>query len=137
MRLGDGSKIIALLDTGAEINVMTREVMEDAGLAMRRGPKLELVSHTGHSRPFLGLCEEVEVVIGGLETRHPIFLVETGDHDLVLGQPFLNSVKFSQEYTPHGIFSTITHLRINRQFFERWHHKTQQIGRKTRSSLIL
>lgn len=73
VRLEDGSKIIALLDTGAEINVMTREVMQDAGLAMRRGPKLELVSHTGHSRPFLGLCEEVEVVIGGLETRHSIF----------------------------------------------------------------
>ena len=109
VRLEDGSKVTALLDTGAEINVMTREVMEDAGLAMRRGPKLELVSHTGHSRPFLGLCEDVEVVIGGLKTRHPIFVVETGDHDLVLGQPFLNSVKFSQEYKPDGIFGTITH----------------------------
>ena len=109
VRLEDGSKVTALLDTGAEINVMTREVMEDAGLAMRRGPKLELVSHTGHSRPFLGLCEDVEVAIGGLKTRHPIFVVEHGDHDLVLGQPFLNSVKFSQEYKPDGIFGTITH----------------------------
>ena len=109
VRLEDGSKVTALLDTGAEINVMTREVMEDAGLAMRRGPKLELVSHTGHSRPFLGLCEDVEIAIGGLKTRHPIFVVEQGDHDLVLGQPFLNSVKFSQEYKPDGIFGTITH----------------------------
>lgn len=33
---------------------------------------LELVSHTGHSRPFLGLCEDVEVAIGGLKTRHPV-----------------------------------------------------------------
>lgn len=40
----DGPKVTALLDTGAEINVMTREVMEDAGLALRKGPKLELVS---------------------------------------------------------------------------------------------
>ena len=109
VRLEDGSKVTALLDTGAEINVMTREVMEDAGLAMRRGPKLELVSHTGHSRPFLGLCEDVEVAIGGLKTRHPIFVVEHGDHDLVLGQPFLNTVKFRQEYRPEGVFGTITH----------------------------
>lgn len=109
VRLEDGSKITALLDTGAEINVMTREIMEDTGLAMRQGPKLELVSHTGHSRPFLGLCEDVEVAIGGLKTRHPIFVVEHGDHDLVLGQPFLNMVKFSQEYKPDGVFGTITH----------------------------
>jgi len=60
--------VAALLDTGAAINVMTREVIEDAGLAMRRGPKLELVSHTGHSRSFLGLCEDFEVAIGGLKT---------------------------------------------------------------------
>ena len=86
VRLEDGSKVTALLDTGAEINVMTREVMEDAGLAMRRGPKLELVSHTGHSRHFFGLCEDVEVAIGELKTRHPIFVVEHEDHDLVLGQ---------------------------------------------------
>ncbi len=59
VRLEDGSKVTALLDTGAKINVITREVMGDAGLAMRRGPKLELVTHTGHSRPFLGLCQDV------------------------------------------------------------------------------
>ena len=76
---------------------MTREVMEDVSLAMRHSRKLELVSHNGHNRPFLGLCEDVEVSLGGLKTRYPIFVVETGDHDLVLGQLFLDSVKFSQE----------------------------------------
>lgn len=84
VRLEDGSKITALLDTGAEINVMTREVMEDAGLAMRQGPKLVLISHIGHSRPFLGLCGDVEVAIGDLKTRHPIFVVEARNYDLVL-----------------------------------------------------
>lgn len=69
VRLEDGSKIIALLDTSVEINFMTRKVMEDAGLAVRRGPKLKLVFHTGHSRPFLGLCEDVEVVVGGLKNK--------------------------------------------------------------------
>lgn len=107
--LGDSLKVTALLDTGVEINVMTRELMEDANLTMRQGPTLELVLHTGHSRPFLDFYEEVEAAIGRLKTRHPIFVIEAGDHDLVLGQPFLNSVKFSQEYKPDGIFGTITH----------------------------
>ncbi len=111
IRLEDGSKVTALFDTDVEINVMTREVMKDAGLAMRRPPKLELVSNTGHIRLFLGLCEDVEIAIRGLKTRHPIFVVEHRDHDLVLGQPFLNSVKFGQEYKPDGIFGTITHLQ--------------------------
>ena len=108
--LENSSKVTVFFNTGAEINVMTREVMENAGLAMRRSPKLELVSHTIHSCSFLGLCEDVEVAIRRLKTRHPIFVIEHGDHDLVLGQPFLNLVKFSQEYKPDGIFGTITHL---------------------------
>ena len=101
------------MDTGAEINVMTRELMEDTNLTMRRGPKLELVSHTDNSRSFLGLCENVEVAIGGFKTKHPVFVVEARDHDLVLGQTFLNSVKFSQEYKPDGIFGTISHLHTH------------------------
>lgn len=49
VRLEDGFKIIALLDTGVEINVITKKVMKDARLTMKQGPKLELVSHTGYS----------------------------------------------------------------------------------------
>ena len=95
IRLKDGFKVMALLDTGAEINVMTRELMEEANLAMRKGPKLELILHMSHNQPFLRLCEDVEVAIEGLKTRHPIFVVKAEDHDLVLGQLFLNSMKFS------------------------------------------
>ena len=109
----DGFKVIALLDTGTEINIMIRELMEEANLAMRKGPKLELVSYTGHSQLFLGLCENVEVVIGGLKIRHSIFGLEARDHDLVLSQPFLNSMKFSQKYKPDGIFGIITHLYMH------------------------
>ena len=85
-------KLIAFLDTGAEINVMTQEVMEDAGLAIQRDSKLELVSYMCHSHPFLGLCKDIEIVIGELKTRHPIFVIKHGNHDLVLGQSFLNLV---------------------------------------------
>ena len=85
VRLEDGSKVIGLLDTGTQINVMTRKIIEDASFAMQRGHKLELVSSTGPSCSFLGLCEDVEVAIGGLKTSYPIFVVEYGDHDLVLG----------------------------------------------------
>ncbi len=83
--------------------------MENADLAVRRGLKLKLVSHIGHSHFFLDLYEDVEVAMGELKTKHPIFVVEAGDHDLVLGQSFWNFVKLSQKYKPGGIFSTITY----------------------------
>ena len=95
VRLVDGSRVTAALDTGVEINVMTREVIGDADLAMQQEPKFELVSHTNHSRPFHGLCEDVKVSMGGLKTRYLIFIIEHRDVYLVLGQLFLNSVKFS------------------------------------------
>lgn len=69
VRLEDGSKVTALLDIRAKINIKTREMIEDVGLAMRKDPKLELVSYTDHSWLFLELCEDVEVAIGGLKTR--------------------------------------------------------------------
>ena len=115
IRLENSFKVIVLLDIGAKINVMTRKIIEDAGLAIQHGLKLELISRTNHSRLF-GLLEDVEVGIRGLKTKHPIFVIKHGDHDLVLGQPFLNLVKFSQEYKPDGIFGTITHFQ------------TQQLG---------
>ena len=109
VRLEDGSKVTALLDTAAKINVMNRKVIEDIGLAIRCGSKLGCVSHTSHNHSFFELYEDMEVAIRGLKTRHLIFVVEYRDQDLVFGQSFLNSVKFSQEYKPNGIFHTITH----------------------------
>ena len=84
VRLEDESNVMALLDTGTEINVMIKELMKNANLAMRRGPKLELVSHTSQSRLFCDLCEDVEVAIEGLKIRYPIFVIEAGDHDLLV-----------------------------------------------------
>lgn len=86
--------------------------MEDVDLAMKRGPKLELISYTGHNLPFLRLYEDIEIAIRGVQIKYLIFVVEARDYDLVLGQLFLNFVKFSQKYKPDEIFDTITYLHI-------------------------
>lgn len=64
--LEDSFKITGLLKNSAEINVIIRELMEKANLAMRKGLKLELVLHTDHSQHFFGLGEDIVVVIKGL-----------------------------------------------------------------------
>ena len=43
-----GIKLTGLPDCRTEVNVMTRKVMTAAGLAMQKGSRLELVTHTGH-----------------------------------------------------------------------------------------
>lgn len=53
VRLKDRSKFIALLNTCAKINIMTKEIIKDVGLAMQHGLKLELLFYTSHSYPFL------------------------------------------------------------------------------------
>lgn len=82
--LKDGSKIIALFDTGAKINVMIKKVMKNARLVMRQRQKQELVLYKDHNKLFLKLYKNVEVAISGLKIRHLIFVIETRDHNLVL-----------------------------------------------------
>lgn len=55
--LENGFEFTILLDTGTKMNVMTRKIIEDADLAIRCAPKLELVSYTNYSRLFLDLYE--------------------------------------------------------------------------------
>lgn len=95
IRLEDGLKILALLDIGVEINILRKEVMKSAGLAMRQSLCLELIFHISHGQSFLGLCKDVEMRVGSLKTKHPIFVVKHRDHNLVLRQLLLNTVKFS------------------------------------------
>lgn len=73
---------------------MIKKMIENAGLAMRKSPKLKLISHINHIKPFLELCKDVEVGIGEFKTRYSIFVVQHGDYDLIFGQILLNTLNF-------------------------------------------
>ena len=57
--LDQNYKLSTLLDSGSQVNVMDRQTMLNAGLAMRRGPQIRLISHNGSSAIFLEICENV------------------------------------------------------------------------------
>ena len=92
----------ALIDTGAEINVMTEEIREIFDLPILVGPALRLISHSGHKREFLGVCEDVDVTIGGVVSCQNIFVVDSADHVLVLGTPFLIKSRASMDWDTAG-----------------------------------
>lgn len=84
------------------------------------------MSHIGHNHLFLGFCKDVGIIIEGLKIKYSIFVIEQKDHDLVLSQPFLNLIKFSQEYKLYGIFALLpTYILNNQRFFKPWHLKIQ------------
>ena len=70
---------------GVEINLMTRKLIEDANLDIKQTPKLELVSNTNYSGLFFSFCEDMEIVLEELKTKHLIYVIKAGDYDLVLG----------------------------------------------------
>lgn len=87
---------------------MTRKVINEAGLAMRKGPRLDTITHTGHHRPFVGVREDVPINVGDLVIHSPVFVIESGNHPLVLGVPFLNRGKLCQQYGSEGVYGHIT-----------------------------
>lgn len=86
--LKNGFKIIVFLDTGIEINLIRKKLIKDANLAIKQRPKLKLILYTNYSYLLFGLCKNVKIAIGGFKTRHLIFTIKVGDHDLVLDQFF-------------------------------------------------
>ena len=59
----DGTSAKAMLDTGAEVNVITRSAAEELGLPIRTDLLLALKAVSGDTRVFDGACEDVEIVL--------------------------------------------------------------------------
>lgn len=108
--LEDSFKIITLLNTDIEINVIIGKLMENANLAIKWGSKLKLVFYISQNCSFLSFCKYIEIAIKGSRIKNPIFIIETDNYNLVLSQPFLNSTKFIKKYKPDKIFVTIIYL---------------------------
>ena len=74
---------------------------------MRPYPNINLISHTGHRKEFLGVCENVEVDIGGVASLNHIFVIDAADHQLVLGQPYLHQMRVGLDYRNNEAECTI------------------------------
>lgn len=92
VRINDESVVLAMWDSGAEINVMIRSVAEQAGLVLSPSPDMSLVAVGGGRQGFVGICEEVPVQFGHIVQEAAFFVVEDGEIPLILGQPYMHSV---------------------------------------------
>jgi hypothetical protein len=73
-------KTMTLLNSKAEINVMTRRLMNIIDIAMRSDSRLKLISHIEHDMNFDEICDDVDVNIDELRTLHHIFIMSHANH---------------------------------------------------------
>ncbi len=60
----DTARNAKLIDTKAEINIITLNLIRRVGFPIRDGPRfINIISQTGHSRGFYKMIEEVSVKI--------------------------------------------------------------------------
>jgi len=62
----DGAPTRAILDTGVEVNVITRAAANELGLPVRTDLLLALKAVSRDTRVFDGACEDIEIDIGGV-----------------------------------------------------------------------
>lgn len=93
-----GEPLVTILDSGAEMNVITRQAADKFGLAIKRQDRVSMVVYDGNASAFCGICENVEISIGGLRVLQHLYVSESGTHSLLLGQPFVFAVEMGFEY---------------------------------------
>ena len=86
----DGAPIRAMLDTGAEVNVITQTAADELGLPVRTDLLLALKAVSGDTRVFDGACEDVEIDIGGVVNYQTLLVLNESEHTLILGAPFFH-----------------------------------------------
>ena len=100
----------ALIDTGTEINVMIEEAQDQFNLPVRLDPALWLISHTGYRWNFVGVYKNVNVSVGGVTTKQNIFVVNSINHVLILGTPFMIKAQARMDWDSSGHLIMICHL---------------------------
>jgi hypothetical protein len=94
-------EVLALIDTGSEINLISKDAMERLNIPMNvDGNMWSLQGINSGPEPLLGCCHEVPVEIGGKRFDHHFFVKNGvfGDHDILLGQPWLGDHKAKIEF---------------------------------------
>jgi hypothetical protein len=98
----DGTSTRAMLDTGAEVNVITRSAAEELGLPIRTDMLLALKAVSGDTRVFDGACEDIEIDIGGVVNYQTLLVLNNSEHTLILGAPFFHDAQVTFVYDDDG-----------------------------------
>jgi hypothetical protein len=81
---------------------------------MRFESRLRLIFHIEHDMNFDEICDDVELNIEKLKTRHHIFVIVHANHQLVLDQFFLTDLNANYDYRFDEIYVIFINFDFNR-----------------------
>jgi hypothetical protein len=81
---------------------------------MRFESRLRLIFHIEHDMNFDEICDNVELNIEELKTRHHIFVIVHANHQLVLDQFFLTDLSANYDYRLNEIYIVFINFDLNR-----------------------
>ncbi len=82
-----------MLDTGAEVNVITKALADQARLTVQTNVWIGMKVVLGRLSKFVEVCEDVEVNIRGIVNLQTILVIPNlAYYKLILGQPFVYDV---------------------------------------------
>lgn len=97
----EGYRSAALIDSGAECNLMSVEQAERFGLPMHKGISIALTGATGRG-VFAGACIGVEVSISGISTSTNFLLTNEPMDYIILGRPYERRARLQSRNCDNG-----------------------------------
>jgi hypothetical protein len=109
--LNDSVELRGFINLGAEINCIDKATYKQlTGVVMTLSPNIEMVSHSNHRVPFMGVCENVRLVIRPIKYEVCLFVIDVKtSHSLMLGAPFIfqSNLSLGTEEDTGRQFSTV------------------------------
>jgi hypothetical protein len=81
---------------------------------MRFESRFRLTFHIDHDMNFDKMCDDVELNIEELKTRHHIFVIVHANHQLVLDQFFLTDLNTNYDYRFNEVYVIFINFDLNR-----------------------
>jgi hypothetical protein len=81
---------------------------------MRFESRFRLIFHTDHDMNFDEICDDVELNIEKLKTRHHIFVIVHANYQLVLDQFFLIDLNANYDYRFDEVYVVFINSDFNR-----------------------
>ncbi|RDX55393.1 hypothetical protein OH76DRAFT_1338731 [Lentinus brumalis] len=100
-----GQKVVLLIDTGSELNLIGKNVFDSSGLGIDEdGARWSLRGIGGSPIALLGCVRDAPVQLAGKNFDHHFFVssVARGIHDGILGQPWLSFFSAQFDYARDG-----------------------------------
>ena len=119
-----GYKVQIVVDSGSEVNVMSLDEKERLGCYMERAYLKTMVTANDSRETMVGVCPNVSVEVGGLQTRAHIHVTrKAANFEILLGQPWIEHVrgvfywkghqKYFRWHTPQGVGEVLVTLKYD------------------------